>query len=76
MAKGIIVVNMPDKCCNCRMGFFNEYYDEYECYFKPGEEINPDDEKPEWCPIKGLPERKKVRTVEACREAVNGKERK
>lgn len=26
--KGVIVVNMPDKCRNCKMGFANEYYDQ------------------------------------------------
>ena len=55
MSKGIIVLNMPDRCCNCKMGFINEYYDQFECYFKPGEEIKPDDGKPDWCPIKPLP---------------------
>ena len=54
MAKGIIVVDVPSKCCNCRMGFENEYYDQFECYFKPGEEIKPNAENPNWCPIKPL----------------------
>ncbi len=57
MSKGMIVVDMPEKCCNCRMGFENEYYDQFECYFKPGEEIKPDDGKPDWCPVRPLPER-------------------
>lgn len=57
MSKGIILVDTPDKCCNCRMGFVNEYYDQFECYFKPGTEIEPDEEKPDWCPIKPLPEK-------------------
>ena len=57
MEKGIILVNMPDKCCNCRMGFENEYYDQFECYFKPGTEIKPDEGKPDWCPIRTMPER-------------------
>lgn len=58
MSKGIIVVDTPDKCCNCRMGFVNEYYDQFECFFKPGIEIKPDVEKPDWCPIRPLPDRK------------------
>lgn len=57
MDKGIILVNMPDDCCDCRMGFINEYYDQMECYFKPGTEIKPDGERPDWCPIKKLPVR-------------------
>ena len=58
MSKGIIVVNMPNTCFNCRMGFENEYYDQFECYFKPGEEIKSDGERPDWCPIKPMPEKK------------------
>lgn len=54
MGKGIIVLDMANKCSNCRMGFTNEYYDHFECYFKPGLEINPDEEKPDWCPIKPM----------------------
>ena len=57
MSKGIIVVDMPDKCCNCRMGFVNECYDQFECYFKPGAEIKPDERKPDWCPIRPIPEK-------------------
>ena len=57
MSKGIILVDIPEKCCNCRMGFVNEYYDQFECYFKPGAEIKPDEEKPDWCPIKEIPAR-------------------
>lgn len=57
MSKGIIVVDMAEKCCNCIMGYVNEYYDQFECYFKPGEEIKPDGEKPDWCPIKLLPDK-------------------
>ena len=56
MSKGIIVVNMPEKCDNCKMGFVNEYYDQFECYFKLGEEIKSDQGKPDWCPIKEIQE--------------------
>ena len=57
---GIIIVKVPDKCCNCRMCFENEYYDQFECYFKPGTEIRVDEEKQEWCPIKPLPKKSDV----------------
>ena len=56
--KGYILVDMPDKCCNCRMGFVNECYDQFECYFKPGVKIKPDIEgRPDWCPIRPQPEK-------------------
>lgn len=60
MSKGFIVVdNIPEMCGNCKMCFENEYYDQFECYFMPGENIKPDEEKrPDWCPIKPMPERR------------------
>ena len=53
MAKGIIVMNIPDKCYDCKMSYVN-VYNQYECYFKPGSEFKPGDQKPDWCPIKPL----------------------
>lgn len=85
MAKGIILVNMPDKCDNCKMCFDNEYYDQFECYFKPGEEIKPDEERPDWCPIKLIPDKKDIKNAEnmtslgwiegfnACLDEIEGK---
>ena len=39
MNKGIIVLNMPERCDDCKMGFVNECYDHFECYFKPWDKI-------------------------------------
>ena len=58
MSKGIIVVDMPEKCCNCAMGFHNECSDRFECFLEPTKELNdPDHVKPNWCPIKPIPEK-------------------
>lgn len=57
MSKGMIVVDMPEKCSSCSMAFLNEYYDCLECYFKPGHELEQAEEKPDWCPIKQFPEK-------------------
>ena len=85
MAKGIIVVDMPEKCCNCEMGFVNEYYDQFECYFKPGHEIKPDEGRPDWCPIKLISDKKDIKNAEnmtslgwiegfnACLDEIEGK---
>lgn len=56
MNRGIIFVDIPERCGNCRMCFYNEYYDQFECYFKPGEEIGPYDDKQDWCPIEEVSE--------------------
>ena len=64
MNKGIIVLNMPERCDNCKMGFVNECYDHFECYFKPGIEINQDEEIPDWCPVKPMSKEVKVTIIQ------------
>ena len=51
--KGIIVVDVPECCDMCKMGFNNECSDEFECFMEPTKRLkNPESEKPDWCPIK------------------------
>ena len=50
--KGIIVVDVPECCDMCKMGFNNECSDEFECFMEPTKRLkNPESEKPDWCPI-------------------------
>lgn len=54
--KGIIVVDIPECCDMCKMGFNNECSDEFECFMEPNKELkNPESEKPDWCPIREIP---------------------
>lgn len=71
MEKGIIVVDMPGKCVDC--GFCREISEGIEACREMT--IDPDDNdfsrmiedycqsKPDWCPIKPMPERKEVRGI-------------
>lgn len=62
--KGIIVVDIPECCDMCKMGFNNECYDEFECFMEPTKRLkNPESEKPDWCPIKPIPKRKTGRSL-------------
>ena len=59
MSKGIIIVDMPESCDMCKMGFQNEYYDRFECFFVFVKKLkNPEECKPDWCPIQ--PKRKRL----------------
>ena len=63
MAKGIIVVEIPEKCMDCPC------YDEDVCYCdiadKRVKEAVNSGSKPDWCPIHPLPEKDKENYVRA-----------
>ena len=60
MSKGIIVVDMPERCNQCKFWFAKATAPiEYRCM---GEQKNItekhlNENKPDWCPIKPLPEK-------------------
>ena len=61
MSKAILVIDMPESCNECKIRFKDEYSDWCSC-------LNPEPNgvwkyvnsgtKPEWCPLKPLPEKK------------------
>lgn len=68
MSKGFILVDVPDKCSDCR--FCSEVLEgieaccELEDDFKDDElirkiDVNYTQKKPDWCPIREFPERRK-----------------
>lgn len=60
MSKGIIVVDMPEKCNQCKFWFAKATVPiEYRCMGlqKEIKEKNLTEEKPDWCPIKEIPVR-------------------
>lgn len=61
--KGIIIVDVPECCGTCKMGFNNECSDEFECFMEPTKRLeNPESEKPDWCPVKPILGRKAEET--------------
>lgn len=64
--KGIIVVDMPECCDMCRFSsqaYGTELFDEGECYCTISMESVDniaEGNKPSWCPIRPMPERKDV----------------
>lgn len=65
MAKGIIVVDMPENCKKCEYRLTNGFcIPSRKDIFK----FALSNEKPDWCPIRSLPERKDYKGP----DAVNG----
>lgn len=58
MAKAVLVIDMPEQVCQkCTLCYETED-DEYLCYAIG--KLVPDGERPDWCPLRELPERMEV----------------
>lgn len=56
MAKAVLVIDMPEQVCQkCALCYETENDDEYLCCATG--KLVPDGEKPEWCPLRELPEK-------------------
>lgn len=57
MAKAVLVIDMPEQTCQkCTLCYETENDDEYLCCATG--KLLPDGAKPEWCPLRELPEKK------------------
>lgn len=59
MSKSVLVVNTPRKCIGCQF-FGSTYY--LHCILASGN-IEDIESKPDWCPLKPLPEKMKLTGV-------------
>ena len=75
MAKGIIVVDVPETCGDCACCRYDGQYDRY-CGVNGKDLMNIDwnSKKPDWCPIKEMPSRKQVPGCFFLMDEVYGKE--
>ena len=56
MAKAVLVTDMPEQVCQkCTLCYETENDDEYLCCATG--KLVPDGEKPDWCPLRELPEK-------------------
>lgn len=56
MAKAVLVMDMPEQACQkCALCYETENDDEYLCCAVG--KLLPDGEKPDWCPLRELPEK-------------------
>ena len=64
MAKAILVMDMPECCVDCCCGYFERYTKELNLVCgATGEDAN-NVGKPDWCPLRELPEKKERRVGE------------
>lgn len=57
MSKAILVMDMPEQLCQkCTLLYETENGDEYMCCATG--KLVPDGEKPNWCPLRELPEKR------------------
>lgn len=69
MAKAVLVMDMPEQVCQkCILCYETENEDEYLCCATG--KLVPDGEKPDWCPLRELPE--KVHNDNGCDEYSDG----
>lgn len=59
MAKAVLIMDMPEQICQkCTLCYETENDDEYLCCATG--KLVPDGKKPDWCPLRELPERKET----------------
>lgn len=65
MAKAVLVMDMPECCADCACSYFERDSKELNliCGATGGEDAN-NVGKPDWCPLRELPEEKKELPVE------------
>ena len=59
MSKAVLVMDMPEQLCQkCTLLYETENGDEYMCCATG--KLVPDGEKPNWCPLRELPEKREI----------------
>lgn len=59
MAKAVLVMDMPEQVCQkCTLCYGTKNDDEYLCCAVG--KLVPDGKKPDWCPLRELPEKKET----------------
>ena len=67
MSKSILLIDTPENCrdCPCGKEIYNHYCVRYECSVI-SQNITKEEykkEKPDWCPLKEIPKKKKPRKI-------------
>ena len=59
MAKAVLVMDMPESCFDCNLCHIDDREDRATCQaYETAKEVDSDTfEKPEWCPLRKLPEK-------------------
>lgn len=69
MAKAILVMNMPESCFGCNFMYCDEESDTETCQaMETARDIDLIEDRPDWCPLRELPEKKETTYPQACYE--------
>ena len=72
MDKAVLVMDIPECCADCCCGYFERYTKELNLVCgATGEDAN-NVGKPDWCPLRELPERKEEFELRECKGSVKG----
>lgn len=65
MPKAVLVMNMPESCFGCNFMYCDEESDTETCQaMETARDIDLIEDRPDWCPLRELPERKEELPVE------------
>lgn len=61
MSKAVLVMNMPESCFGCNFMYCDEESDTETCQAMETErDIDLIEDRPDWCPLRELPEKKEL----------------
>ena len=65
MSKAILVMDMPDSCMGCNFLYCDAENNSESCQAREKSRIVDleKDDKPDWCPLREMPEKKETHTV-------------
>lgn len=71
LSKVVLIMNMPEQVCQkCKLCYETENGDEYMCCATG--KLVPDGKRPDWCPLRELPERKPASERRECEGSARG----
>lgn len=73
MSKAVLVMNMPESCFGCNFMYCDEESDTETCQaMETARDIDLIEDRPDWCPLRELPERKPESERRECEGSARG----
>ena len=72
MSKAVLVMDMPDSCMGCNLLYCDAKNNAESCEAREKSRIGDleNDDKPDWCPLREMPEKKKTIGTESETERI------
>lgn len=73
MPKAVLVMDMPESCFGCNFMYCDEENDTETCQAtETARDIDLIEDRPDWCPLRELPEKKEEVELRECKGSVEG----